>query len=278
MEAKKKTAKKTAKRGRPPKNTEAEKPSQEEKSSETVEVESVPKETSKEKVNWIRDSFGEIDWKAMVPDEFIILNKFELAKKGIEVDDLTDDEVDDIKKKASDRDLIILLGGFKFLAHLRGMVGGHGRCDYVSDGQNYVNCRYTVDFAERKDLDLPAMSFSAVANASFENVGKDFSIYLETMAENRAFCRAVRMGLNINIVSQEEIDERKEYQVSQVPEDAVESLKNLMDKKGVDFETFKKGVDSKYKLFDGESLNWESWADISYPQALVMLKEIAVGK
>ncbi len=49
------------------------------------------------------------------------------------------------------------------------------------------------------------LEVTAIAQASLENVGGEYAKYLEVIASNRAFVRAVKEGLGIQTLSEEEI-------------------------------------------------------------------------
>ena len=56
---------------------------------------------------------GVIDWRKIVSKKNILLNRNNFAKNGIDVDQLTEDEVNRLKDESPDKDVMISLGGFE---------------------------------------------------------------------------------------------------------------------------------------------------------------------
>jgi hypothetical protein len=138
---------------------------------------------------------GSVDWRAMVKPEFLYVNKewFELRKKQIptSIDGLTD------------RQLLILLGGIKDLARLR----GYSSVSYsITGDKEHVVATCRIDWIPNFESDDKPIYFEDVANANQYNTDKFCQKFLETIACNRSFVRCVRNFLNINIVGDDEID------------------------------------------------------------------------
>ncbi len=156
---------------------------------------------------------GHVDWKSMIDPKFLYPNKdwFEVRKQEVpnSIDGLEDSQ------------LLIQLGGIKELARLR----GYTRVDYRIDKneEGYVSAICTIDWIPNYETlrvennvrndDLLTINqnieFSSMANATFENTSGFGGKFLETIAENRSFVRAVRNFLNIHIVGADEIDKSK---------------------------------------------------------------------
>src|ERR1044072_6144245 len=67
------------------------------------------------------DELGLIDWKSLVPLQYVALNRYSYAAEGINVDALSPEEVEKFKATDPENKKLILLGGFKYLARLRGV-------------------------------------------------------------------------------------------------------------------------------------------------------------
>src|SRR4051812_16530090 len=65
-----------------------------------------------EGVNYITNDKGQIDWRKMIKPEFLVVHKQAFEKRG--------EQVPASIEGLEDKDLLILLGGIKDLARLRG--------------------------------------------------------------------------------------------------------------------------------------------------------------
>lgn len=130
-----------------------------------------------------------INWELMIPNEFIVAK--DEANKAKPVGELKPNEK------------LILLGGFKYLAKLRGFRAVEYQTIFASETKVCLAC--TINFTGNFETEMKDTYFSSTADASVENT-KDFGkAFLTTVAENRAFCRTIRNFLNINILSKEEL-------------------------------------------------------------------------
>lgn len=165
---------------------------------------------------------GSINWRAMIRHEFLVPNKERTKETDV--------------SKMEDKDLIILLGGIKELAQIRGFTN----VNYVvtSPNSEYVAAVCSINFIGNYETGGREIQFSAIGDASPFNT-KDFAKnYLGPIAENRAFCRCVRNFLKINIVAQEELGKSKEEEKNNF--DPTSFLQKVMKEKNVTFDTLKK--------------------------------------
>lgn len=149
-------------------------------------------EIQEAKEEYVLDEQGRINWRAMIPSEFIKVNKD--AFKGKEAPTSTEG--------LEDNKLLILLGGIKWVAAKRGLIRRENKVDYVSD--NKAVCTSTVHFSSSPE-NPQGLIYADSASATFDNTSGFGQLFLETIASNRAFVRAVRNALGINIVGQDEI-------------------------------------------------------------------------
>jgi hypothetical protein len=146
-----------------------------------------------ESIKYIYNDDGTINWRAMIPKEFLVVNKQAFKNKPVP------DTIDGLK----DNELLTLLGGSKYLASLRGFES----VNYVvnSSSENYVVATCTIKWIRNYETEGREISFSAIGDAHPRNTSSFASNYLGAIAENRAFVRAVRNFLRIQVLSQEEV-------------------------------------------------------------------------
>ena len=196
-------------------------------------------------VNYVLDDSGQIDWRKMVKPEFLVPNR----------DKTKDTNVEDLQ----DKDLIILLGGLKDLAQIR----GYTKVSYsvFTAAEHYVCVSCTINWLPNFETENREVSFQSLASTSLNNT-KDFGkLYLAEMAENRAFCRCVRNFLRINIVSAEELSNSPSSNpftnggaATSSSNEPSQILADAMKQKGVAFDSLKKKLIAE-GYPDADSLN-----------------------
>ena len=175
-------------------------------------------------VEYVFTDDGMIDWRKMVKTEYLVSNRDRTS-----VTDVT---------KLQDRDLLILLGGIKELAQIR----GYKNVSYTvtSPSSDYVVAVCTITWIPNYETENKEIVFSAIGDASPNNTKSFAKHFLGPIAENRAFVRCVRNFLRIHIVSQEEMGNTKLGNSSEEQEDAVNPralLTKLMKEKNISFES-----------------------------------------
>lgn len=196
-----------------------------------------------DKVNYIFDEDGFINWRAMINKKWLYPNPSSVEKGFI----AKNAPVDNLK----DADLCIKLFGLKDLAQIRGMNNVSFRVDSASADYVAVTCK--IDWKPNYETENVAISYEALADAHYNNTKSFARNFLMATAENRAFSRCVRSFLKINIVSDIEMGEIKEE--SENSNDQDENiidpsvlLQSVMDEKGVTFDLLKKKlVDEGYE-------------------------------
>jgi len=234
-----------------------------------VEQESVPEKK-------VYSNAALFDWKSKVPDKYIEINSSWLAKNEISnYDDLPQEEKNSLKSLAGDENLLIRLAGFKHIAHLRGLSKVEHHRFNTEEGYVAVKCNIDFDEVEIDGVNFRPQSFSGLANATDENTVYPFKLFLESMAENRAFIRAVKSGLNINILGAEEINSSpKEITSSlldEAPKSPQDSLKNVLAAKGKTFADLKDAL--LKKEWDGHEA-WNDFKDIPTNDCLLIHETI----
>tara|TARA_Y100001934_G_C12367577_1_gene784392 strand:+ start:1416 stop:2126 length:711 start_codon:yes stop_codon:yes gene_type:complete len=202
---------------------------------------------------------GLIDWRKMIDNKWLVPNRQRTEETDV--------------SKLNDYELIILLGGIKELAQIRGFTDV--KYSVVSPSADYVVATCTISWIPNYETEGKEVSFSAIGDASPQNTSGFGQMFLAACAENRSFVRCVRNFLRINIVAQEELAKMVAGKSSYTPPTpAVEEnqtspsylLKKVMKEKSITFESVKKklvkekfeglekikGVDDipKFKMFE----------------------------
>ena len=181
------------------------------------------------KTEYIFNEEGFVDWRKMVKPEFLVSNRQRTQETDV--------------SELEDKDLLILLGGIKELAQIR----GYTSVDYEvkTPSADYVTAVCRIKWIPNFETEGREVAFSAIADASPANTHSFASDYLAAIAENRSFVRCVRNFLRINIVGQDELGAgggakttpaSGEQTLSFEPK---EHLSALMKQRGISFEKLK---------------------------------------
>tara|TARA_R110002020_G_scaffold2759_1_gene12956 strand:- start:2 stop:715 length:714 start_codon:yes stop_codon:yes gene_type:complete len=197
-------------------------------------------------VKYVFDDDGRVNWRKMIKPEFLVANR-----------DRTDET--DISK-LEDHELIILLGGLKDLASLRGY---HSVTYTVTQASpEYVCATCSIVWMGNYETEKgESILFQSIADAGLNNTEGFGQMYLAAIAENRAFCRAVRNFLRINIVAKEECKNVKTSKPNPNTNSASPHiyLTNLMKEKKINFSSIK---DKMVKEAVAGADGWGSIKDI----------------
>lgn len=206
---------------------------------------------------------GLVNWVALIPDKYIV------AKTGFE---------DKPFEELRDNEKLILLGGFKHLAKLRGYrrVGYHA---FTADG-SLVSMSCCIRWLPNFETEMEEVDFESCADASVYNTEETYNKFLTTIAENRAFSRCVRNFLGINILGKEEMAEalngkptgesRETNQVSQTTITPTQSLQKLMEKENMTFEKIRETMSESFPA----AADWTSLDSIPKPQAMEIINRL----
>lgn len=215
---------------------------------------------------------GSVDWRSMIKPEFLYPNKGWFDIRGQQVPSSTEG--------LRDNQLLIMLGGIKELAKLRGFRAVAYDVKNVEEG--YVTSRCDIDWIGNYESSNMEVSYEDYANASLENTDAFCEKFLETIACNRSFVRCVRNFLNIHIVGADEIDKSGNRSESKTPSAPSPSSsapitpsglleKTLLEKHDVgSFDSFKdmlRDLWKEGKYLNEEVKNWNSFDDISAKEA-----------
>jgi hypothetical protein len=209
------------------------------------------------------DDDGTINWKSMVKPEFLVPNKDKFPAG-------TDFSAIDVTQ-LEDGQLLILLGGIKDIACIRGFTS----VDYevITARQDYVAVKCNIFWIPNYETSMSIVKFSALADAHFENTSGFGNKFLMAIAENRAFIRAVRNFLRINIVGQDEIDPKKKNETIEEsqPTNPANVLNKVMQEVGLNFETIKAKLISEN---DEEANSWNTVSDIPKKRIFEIIERI----
>lgn len=228
-------------------------------------------------VDYIFNEDGSVDWRSMIKPEFLYPNKGWFDTRNQSVPTSTEG--------LKDNQLLIMLGGIKDLARLRGFNSVRFSTEREED---YVTAKCTIQWNGNYETNGSLTTYEDIANATGENTDDFCYKFLETIACNRAFVRCVRNFLNINIVGADEID-KSNGKPSAKPNSQVTSNapitpsglleKTLRDKHGVNsFDAFKELLRDLWKSekYVNESVkDWNSFSDIPAKEARKLIGIIA---
>jgi|TARA_R110002020_G_scaffold70186_2_gene182231 hypothetical protein len=229
-----------------------------------------------ENVDYEFNEDGTVNWRAMIKPEFLYPNKgwFDVRNKPLPTS--TED--------LDDKQLLIMLGGIKELAKMRGYSTVAFDVTQSSDG--YVTAKCIISWNKNYETQDEVV-YQDYANATLANTDSFCAKFLETIACNRAFVRCVRNYLNIHIVGADEIDKSQgagqavEADAIAIPITPVDLLaKTLRDKHGVDsFDSCKdvlRDLWKSEKYRNEEAKKWSSFSDIPAREARKLI--VALNK
>jgi hypothetical protein len=216
-------------------------------------------------VDYIFNQDNTINWRSMINKEYLVPNRDAFKNQK----DVNLKEVDVLA--LSDNQLLILLAGIKELAQIRGYTNVN--YEVIQAQPDYVAVKCTINWVSNYETNMQEVSFSALADAHLDNT-KDFAKnFLMAIAENRAFIRAVRSFLKINIVGNDEMGKTTHVDSEVEPNTAITQpvalLQKTMEEHAVSFEQVKERAIQK--KMDGA----ESWKDIKDISPLSMFTIIS---
>jgi hypothetical protein len=193
-------------------------------------------------LNYIFNQDGTINWRKMVKTEYLVPNRQKTQETDV--------------SKLEDKDLLILLGGIKELAQIR----GYAKVEYnvVSATESYFATSCKITWLPNYETGGKEIVFESLADATLNNTKSFARFFLAAIAENRAFVRCVRNFLKINIVSQEELGDAKLLDEGASSNDNPTSpyalLEKVMKDKSITFDNLKKKL-IKEKFENSENIS-----------------------
>ena len=223
-------------------------------------------------VDYTFDDDGSVNWRSMIKDEHLFPNKswFDMRRKDVPrtIDGL------------GDHQLLIKLSGIKELAKLRGFSDVAYEVVKCEPDHVAVICRVT--FLPNYETGGKAVVFQDMANATLNNTSNFATKFLETIACNRAFVRAVRNFLNVHIVGDDEIDKSTapaptaNVSMGLTPSSMVEGLakEKLSCANFEEFRTVLRDWWQSGKYKNNDVKDWNDYDDIPAAQARILMKLI----
>jgi len=213
---------------------------------------------------------GLVNWRRMIDPKYLVpnLSKFPSGteNKNLNVQDLEDSQ------------LLILLGGIKDLANIR----GYSKVQYnvFNCTQNHVAVSCKITWSPNFETSGETVEFESLADAHLDNTKSFAKDFLMAIAENRAFVRSVRNFLRINIIGSDELGDSKNQTVIHT-ESGVETqvsashpsnvLKDAMVKANISFEKMKETL-VKEGIQDADS--WNSINEIPHKIIFSLIQRI----
>jgi hypothetical protein len=224
-----------------------------------------------EGVDYKTNEDGSINWRAMVKSEHLFPNKgwFELRKQ----------QAPTSIEGLNDSQLLIKLAGIKELAKLRGYTSV--KYDVIKCEPSYVSIKCGITWIPNYESEYESY-YEDIANATVNNTS-DFAVkFLETIAANRAFVRAVRNFLGVHIVGSDEIDASKKGASAIIEEDneiTLPSSQGMLEKtaknSGINsFSEFQDYLREAWKLNvyrNNDTKVWTSYNDIPAKEARILM-------
>lgn len=191
-------------------------------------------------VSYVKKSDGKIDWRKMIEPDCFVPNRDKTSETDI--------------SKIEDKDLLILLRGFKEVAKLRGYTKVKTRVRPVSS--EFIAAETLITWIPNFETG-ESITTSGTGDATVHNTSGFGSLFLTTIAENRSFVRCVRNFLDIPILGQDELGGNAESAKSDIDEHTF--LENLLKENNIKFESFKnKMIRQKFEGADG----WQELSDV----------------
>ncbi len=184
-------------------------------------------------VNYAFSQDGFVNWRAMIDPKFLYPNKDWFEARG--------EAVPESIENLEDAQLLIQLGGIKELARLRGFNSVSFSLSHPND--KCVSAQCTINWIANYENPNGCI-FESTANATTENTNGFGAKFLEAIAENRAFVRAVRNFLNIHIVGADEMDKSKN-KVAEIEETA-QTVVSLTAQSSLE----KQAINAGFKTFE----------------------------
>lgn len=242
---------------------------------------------SPDKINYKFNKDGTVDWKSMIPLDNIVFNHEWFERNNIAVPEFATLAEVENPEIYNEKQLLVLLAGYKEVAKIRGLLKVEKTITRNDD--LYCAVCTKVTFCGNFETDGKELVYEETANANIHNVNDFFVSYLETIASNRSFVRAVRNALRIDIVGSDEISSRRYASNNSESESKVDVHAALIDacsryeteingtKTKLDsFEKFRTFMTTNPKALANfpQASTWSKWKDIPLTNVWTLLKGI----
>jgi len=209
-----------------------------------------------EGIEYKYDETGLIDWRAMVPDKFFVVKRESKNKD---------------KNLLNDSDRLLLLGGIKYIAFLRGYTSVEYTLTIPTP--QYVASTCSITWIPNIETENREVKFTSCSDAHPQNIEGYGVKYLTPTSENRSFCRCVRNFLRINVCSQDETTEQIDLETLNTVRgpNPHQNLELLMKQTGKDLNAIKRFLLKQGKK---EAEVYNSIRDISVPDTFILAEAL----
>ncbi len=217
------------------------------------------------------DRFGFINWRKLVSPEYVVLNRKECGKIGIDTKLISKEEKEKYLVELGDDKKLIKLAGFRELSRIRGVKSVDQPVHEGNSGVVY--CQTKIVFIPNIETDYQELSYTAVASASVGDVAPEYSNFLAAIASNRAFGRCVREALGISVVTEEEMNPNEIVEVNSSGACPQSILEDKCKAKNISFETVLKGLEGQGIELDSGWVNFRSLPAYHVITAMELIKK-----
>lgn len=205
---------------------------------------------------------GRVDWRAMINPKYLVLNR----QKQKEIEEKYQKSIDQISPtEVDDSFLLILLNGIKELATLRGYICVNSKL--VKADRDHCAAECSITWTPNFETFNQPITFSDAAGASVDNTNGFGTFFLETIAINRAFVRAVRNFLGVEITGQDEIGGKFKKEAASNSQTVAFSSNAILEErctnKGITFEAFRKRVIDNHQDKLSKGANPQAWGSFN---------------
>lgn len=217
---------------------------------------------------------GKINWRKMLKSEHVTV----FREKKEEVENKYGKNIEELDlTQVEDKYLLLLLSGIRYLCSIRGAISV--KPQVVEANSNRCVVQTSIKWIPNFETNNLIVEYGDVGAASIENTYSFGQRYLEACATNRAFVRAVRNFLGINIVAYDEVGPTPKNKNESENESSIPGgykpcnlLEQKVDSLGLSFDKFKEGITSRYKdKIKSEPEKWTSYSDIPSKDIYVLL-------
>jgi len=220
-----------------------------------------------ENLNYEFDELGFVNYKKLIPREFLVPNKQFFQNRKIPVPDSIEN--------LTDKEMIVLLNGYKILAAIRGFKSVDHQI--ISASQESVTIQTKISWIGNYETGFRSVDYTALATASLKNTHSFCKDFLAEIAQNRGEVRAIRGFLRIPILGSDELGPQNEEDNNPKndsnPAGPHSVLQKKMTEKNITFDKIK--LASINKNISGAD-KWNSVLDIPVGRVIEILNQIAV--
>ncbi len=167
-----------------------------------------------------------INWKSLINNKYYVPNKQKTQETDI--------------TKLQDKDLLILLMGFREVLRIRGFK--YVKYPIIQSSAEHCTSVCEIQLISNIENSEPLI-FSSIGDANFSNCTSFARNFLGPISENRAFVRCVKNALNINVLGFDEMPiggiPQQEESSNSLINSPVKILEDLMKSRSITLENIK---------------------------------------